>query len=382
MVSKQDVAIVAPLDWGLGHATRCVPLIRRLQSTHRVILASDGRAAAFLRREFPELPLVELPSYGIRYPTHPWAMVPAMVLQLPRLWMTLRAEQGLIQRLADENRCRVIFSDNRPGCHARGCRNVYMTHQVTIAAPTGLHWAEPWGARLHAWAYRAFDEVWIPDLPSPPGLAGKLSHGFRPIGARFVGILSRFTASSLPRAVGPGREVIALLSGPEPQRTMLEQRLADQARAIQQPLTIVRGQPECSEERIEGCLRWISHLETPELLERLRAAELVICRPGYSSLMDLTRIGVRALLVPTPGQTEQEWLGDHLARQGWFHSVRQDRFDLKRDMALAQSTPGMTPVPATNSEELLAEALAETLHAARSEAASSPAHSPAQRPVS
>lgn len=330
--------LVAALNWGLGHATRCVPLIQALRTRGcRVHLASDGAALAFWKGEFPDLPAHELPGWGIRYAPGPW-LLPGLAASLPRVWRALRAESVQAREIACRHDIAWILSDNRYGVHVPGVPSVLLSHQPHPALPRPLQCLEPLVESAMARLCRPFDELWIPDGPVFPGLSGRLGHPLRPQTfppLRYLGALSRFGATSTETVW----DTVAVVSGPEPARGLFEARLRRELPALPGHHLLVRGRPDlpAKRERI-GNLEVAPHLPTPELEAALASAGVVISRGGYSTLMDLAALGnAHALLVPTPGQTEQEALARELARAGLAHAVPQARLDLARDLALARS---------------------------------------------
>jgi hypothetical protein len=323
-------ALVCALDWGLGHATRTTPLVRSLQDRRsEVVLASNGRAAAFWRSEFPDLELRELPDYGVRYAPGPW-LVPTLLASFPRLLGAIRAERGLVRRWAGE--FDLVVSDNRYGCAIPGVRSVLLTHQLRLAAPRRLSWMEPFGERLMARLCRPFGEVWIPDRPSGRILSGRLGHPSRPDRfptLQYVGPLSRLSAVDPDPAWSGPWDVVAVASGPEPSRTSFEDALRHAL--VQRPgrHLLVRGRPDqISAPLADGTgLVEVPHLSGGALRAALQGAGTIVSRGGYSTVMDLDALGLlgeRCVFVPTPGQTEQESLAADLSARGLCRNCRED----------------------------------------------------------
>ena len=339
--------LLSPLDWGLGHASRCVPLVRALRKRGwRVVCCSDGAPLALLRAEFPDLEFRRVASTPIRYPKSGPAMLPTMLLQVPKILRATRALRRRTEELCAECGASLTISDNRPGFRAEGVESVYMTHQMRLKAPRGLAFLEGLAERLHDFAARGFSRIWIPDLPGEESLAGSLS-GKEDARHRRVGLLSRFGADA-GAAPGPGPgdgPVLALLSGPEPQRTLFERKVAEQLRALGARATIVRGlAPSAAAVPLPleaPNLRWIPFAAAAEIAALLKESSIVVARSGYSTVMDLACTGSRALLVPTPGQTEQEHLAGRLRRRGAFLAVAQDELDLAAQIPEALRFPGL-----------------------------------------
>ena len=347
--------LVAPLDWGLGHATRCIPIIKELLIQRcNVIVACAGPQKVLLREEFPSLSFIELRGYEIKYDKNRAFTILRLVSSIPKILIRIKRERAWLKRFAAREELDLVISDNRYGLATPGVFCIFMTHQLLIKTAFG-GWADRILQTLNYRTIRHFSRCWIPDI-TPIGLAGELSHPKRmpSISTRYIGWLSRFGAATHG---GTHRGfLLALLSGPEPQRTLLEKDILRQAAELGKApagcrLVIVRGLPEGGKAvsglwasgeaaasgqsapgaAAAGLPAWISlydHLPARALEPLIRDAGLILARPGYSTLMDLQRLGKRALLVPTPGQTEQEYLGPYLAQKGWASCVNQRDFSL------------------------------------------------------
>ncbi|TAK44576.1 MAG: glycosyltransferase [Saprospiraceae bacterium] len=345
--------LVAPLNWGLGHATRCIPIIRELQKQGaEVVLASDGRALALLRQEFPALTAIVLPGYNIHYPGA--NMILNMTRQLPGiLWAACRETQAARQ-LVTRHEISGIISDNRYGCHSRVVRSVFITHQLNIKvaksgcptpghSPASSFLLEKIANRFNRRYLRRFDECWIPDVEGEPNLSGELGHsqaGEEPGSFKYIGALSRMHNFEVPRKY----DAIAVLSGPEPQRSYLEKEIIGQARRLPFRFLVVQGKTETMVRQfIEKNIEVVSHLASEELNNALLASGVFIGRSGYSSIMDLAKTGRPAILIPTPGQTEQEYLAARFSRQGVFCVQEQGHLDLAEGLKEANRCPGLSP---------------------------------------
>jgi predicted glycosyltransferase len=344
--------LVAPLNWGLGHVARCVPLVRALEKMGaQVLLASDGSALHLLRAEFPHLPAFALPSYRIRYQSN--SMVWNIARQLPRITYAIRAEQWATERIVQNEGVQGILSDNRYGCFSRRADSVLLTHQLHLRVPNGpLEWAANQVLRV---ALRKFDQVWVPDVPDDESLSGALSHPpLKGFDVQYIGVLTRLQTKSADREY----DVAVVLSGPEPQRTFLEQILLEQAMTLPQKFIFVQGKPQTkSHHFVAEHVEVVSYLTSQALDRVLAASGAVVCRAGYTSLMDLAVLGKKALLVPTPGQTEQEYLAAFLSEKNAFLSQKQENIDLEAGLAQLENTNGMP------SERFNPEAFLDTLEA-------------------
>jgi len=334
--------LVCPLEWGLGHAARCIPIIRTLlDQNHRVTIAADGTPADLLREEFPNLPLVRLLGYGIRYPAS-GNMAMAMALQMPKLLAGAIREHVRLGQLIRDLAIDTVISDSRFGLFNKHVQSIYITHQLTIKFPRGLSLFEPLLARFHRTLIERYDECWIPDLPDEPNLAGELSHPRRlPSNAKFIGPLSRMSREAAP---GESCNLLIVLSGPEPQRTIFEKTiLAQVSQAVDLKIILIRGVTgKPSEWQKQGNVKLCSYLTSGQLNRLMLSAKMILTRPGYSTIMDLAALGKKAILIPTPGQTEQEYLATRLKKKMIFYSEPQKEFGLSRCLRAAKDYSGIT----------------------------------------
>lgn len=341
-ILKNKTILISPLDWGIGHASRCVPIIKILQDKKaNVLLAGDGRAASFLTKEFPGLDHVHLEGYGIRYPKN-GSMALSMLRQAPSVLGAVGREHRELHDLIDRYNIDAVISDNRFGLWSKKAYCVYITHQLMIKASGAWKMAEPLLSRMHGRYIGHYDECWIPDLPQAPGLAGDLSHAINRERSHFIGPLSRFS----PR-VGHTRrityDVMAMISGPEPQRSIFEDMLMSQLKACKLRSLVVLGKPD-SREDATGPHTGITvypHLDSGQMREMMYASGLIVCRPGYTSIMDLSALGLQAAFVPTPGQTEQEYLAELHTRNKHFYSMEQKHFNIEKMLQESKGYAGI-----------------------------------------
>ncbi|MFN0015813.1 MAG: glycosyltransferase [Saprospiraceae bacterium] len=328
--------LVAPLNWGLGHATRCIPLIKELEHQGAdVMLASDGVALHLLQAEFPHLPIFELPSYRIRYESANMAW--NISKQLPRIFWAIRHEHEAVGSLVREHGIHGIISDNRYGCFSAHSNNVILSHQLHPRVPGRvLNWVANYILRL---AISKFDSVWVPDVAEAPGLSGALSHGkILHKDTQFVGILTRMRAYE----ADPEYDVAVVLSGPEPQRSILEQLLLEQAVFMPHKFIFVQGKTQSKKHYyVADNIEVVSYLTSSDLNDVLMASKVLVTRSGYSSVMDLAGLGKKAVLIPTPGQTEQEYLAGFLSGQNIFIAENQRSFDLDAAIRQLSRTTGL-----------------------------------------
>lgn len=328
--------LVAPLNWGLGHVTRCIPLIQELERLGvEVVLGSDGVALHLLKAEFPHLKILELPSYQIRYQSN--NMVWNIGKQLPRMLWAVRSEQWATERVVRALGIQGILSDNRYGCFSKRANSVMISHQLHVRVPGwALKWSANQALRL---ALSKFNAVWVPDVADDNCLSGELSHGstVHPQ-THFAGVLSRMSAYEREYEY----DVAVVLSGPEPQRSLLEQRLLDQAISLPQKFIFVQGQTQAKKHYYAADnVEVVSYLTSKDLNDVLLASKTLVCRSGYSSIMDIVALGKKAILIPTPGQTEQEYLAEYFAERNAYLVQKQDAIDLLAGIKNVGRTSGI-----------------------------------------
>jgi UDP-N-acetylglucosamine transferase subunit ALG13 len=328
--------LVSPLDWGLGHASRMIPLIRRfIQDGHNVILAGSGRSAELLMNTFPGLIFVFLPCYTVRIGSGKHSYF-QLVLQLPALVFSVLREHRMARRIIRDRAVDIVISDNRYGLHSRNTYSVLITHQLSPVLPVLFRGLEfPLHIILRKLIQR-FDQCWVPDFSNPEiNLSGKLSHRYKmPSNARFIGILSRFGPPGATGEIQPSLryDVAVVLSGPEPQVSIFENQIFSQLFRLEKPAILMRGmrnKPVLETASLSSYIHLVSHLEADSFRQVLKQAGTVISRSGYSSIMDYIALDISAILVPSPGQSEQEYLAGWLSEKGWFTCVTQDELDLK-----------------------------------------------------
>lgn len=331
--------LVAPLDWGLGHATRCVPLIKAmLEHGWKITLAGEGPSLNLLIQEFPNLPTLELKGYRISYPKQGFLLIPKLIAQLPKIAQAIRSERIWLKQAQKEYQWDLIISDNRYGLSIMNAKCIFVTHQVWVLSGWSKFLDTILNKQLHRWI-KQFNQCWIPDEKENGGIAGLLSHppipsspayrqaSFSPFALKYIGPLSRLRTTINQE----GNKILVLLSGPEPQRTILEEKVIAQIKDIKEEFLVIRGLPNNAvQPKDSSHIKFRNHLSSADLSATLSSAKLVICRSGYSSIMDLLKLRKKAILIPTPGQTEQLYLGQLMKEKKWFIVEQQDDFQLTR----------------------------------------------------
>ncbi len=337
---NQKRILVAPLDWGLGHATRCIPIIRELQRQGaEVIIGSNGRPLKILRQEFPSMETCVIDGYGITY-RRSGSFAAAIIPQIPKLINSGFSEHKKLNRLVDELKLNGVISDNRFGLFHSEIPCVFMTHQVGIIMPPIFKWAEKFIYRLNYRIMNKYDRCWIPDFEGEENLSGILSHKYElPEQTSFIGPLSRFKKLE---GLEMKYDLLVILSGPEPQRKVLEEKLLQQLSEMNLKTLIVRGTPGTEEDlKTPSNISFVSHLNADELNKAMMQSKYIVSRSGYSTLMDLGATEKKAMLIPTPGQTEQEYLGEYFHEKKMFYCASQSSFNLKNALNEIENFSGL-----------------------------------------
>ena len=343
---KKKRILFSPLDWGIGHASRSIFLIRQLtEAGFEVLLAADGPSFPLLKSVFPDLDIIRLPFYRIRYSQH----IPAVwkiFFSLPSILKAIRREHKSTIEIVKKYGIDVIVSDNRYGVYHKDVASIIVIHQLKIRLPSGISFLEPVLFRWHMKFLSKFDRIWVPDFAGLPYLAGALSHPSnvpQPIRnkVRYGGIISRFMVPEYSK-VYPVRkifDVVVVLSGPEPQRSVLEKILIRKLRKRSWKVLIIRGIPWKKQGgSVYGNIQLVSHLPPNLFYTYLKKATYIISRAGYTSIMDLAVLGRSALLIPTPGQTEQEYLADYLAAGNYFVIMPQKNINIEKAFKQLEQT--------------------------------------------
>jgi uncharacterized protein (TIGR00661 family) len=328
--------LITPLNWGLGHATRCMPIINEcLAQGAEVIIGSDGRALNLLQKEYPQLTFIELPAYNITYQSN--NMMLNIAPQLFKIFRAIWAESRAIQQIIQEHQIDIIISDNRYGCRSNQVHSIFMTHQLNIKIPNRL--LEKTVAFFNQILIKRFDECWIPDFKNEKNsLSGVLGHRSSLKKLTYLGALTRmkYQESKIKN------DILIILSGPEPQRTYLEEQLLAQVQNISQSVIFVKGKTDLKDEVIQkNNLTIYNYMTAHQLNQTILESEIVITRSGYSTILDLAVLGKKAILIPTPGQTEQEYLGEYFHEKGIFYYQKQKDFDLETALKAVQDFKGL-----------------------------------------
>jgi uncharacterized protein (TIGR00661 family) len=331
-MSDVKKVLIAPLNWGLGHATRCIPIIRALEKIGTdIIVAGDYPSLSVIENEFPNIPCIRLISPCPTYNSGKSSIF-YLVNYLPGFLFSIIKEHRWLKKNAEKHRFDLIISDNRYGMYHHRIKSVFMGHQINLMLPEAIRFTQKFFSWINRSAIRRFDLCWIPDYEdSSQSLAGMLSrvkdnNGFY----KYIGPLSRFTGMKIPNKKITYK-IACILSGPEPQRTILEKIILAQLGKISDcRCIIIRGLPNSDEKLLSlpDHISYLNHASTEQMFHVIAASEVIISRTGYTSVMDLVTLNKPAILIPTPGQPEQEYLAEYLEAKNRFVIYPQSKLNI------------------------------------------------------
>jgi len=345
----QPTVLIAVLNWGLGHATRSIPVINQLlNQNYNVHIASDGDALVFLKKEYPDLVFHKLPSYNIRY-SHSSILINILKSSFS-IFNAIYKENVALRKIANEIKPKLIISDNRYGFYSKKYKSIIITHQINLYHRIAL--LGRIGSLFVKYYLNKFDEVWIPDFKGEKSLGGTLSLAPKSSKFKYIGPLSRLKSKPLPKKY----DIAIILSGPEPQRSYFEEIILNQLKKYEKEVIVVRGKVDSENEyALNENVIVKNYCLSQELNRIINQSDLIISRSGYSSIMDMAKLGKKAIFVPTPGQTEQEYLAKFLKDKKHFYSMQQKDFDLVK--ALEESKNYFGLMLETDLNEILLDVL-------------------------
>jgi uncharacterized protein (TIGR00661 family) len=322
--SNNKTILIAPLNWGLGHATRCIPIIKALQENNFIpIIASDGIALALLRKEFPYIQTLELPSYQIEYAKNGKNFKWKLLKNLPKMMEAIWEEKRLVKKWVKKYAIEGIISDNRLGVFSPKVPSVFITHQLNVMTGNTT-WIT---SILHQKIIKKYTECWVPDIENAPNLTGKLGHlKTNTLDLKYIGPLSRLHKKEVPQKY----DLMVILSGPEPQRGILEELLKREVLRFDGKVVFIKGivEKEQKKEEIEN-ITYYNFMNTRQIEQTFNESEIILSRSGYTTIMDLAVLQKKAFFIPTPGQYEQEYLAKKLKNNNLVPYVEQDNFRIE-----------------------------------------------------
>lgn len=308
--SARKRVLIGALDWGLGHAARCVPLIHRYrQEGWDVFPAAAGKGLLLFREEFPSLTVIELPAYDVQYSKTKYFFTGKLLWQSSKINDAIKAEQLMLKDLMSQYHFDLIISDNRFGLHHPEAESVFMTHQLRIQ--TGSRLSDWFAQRINYQYINRFDKCIVPDLAGENNLAGRLSHPEKmpEIPVEYIGPLSRLSTQKASVEC----DALFVCSGPEPVRTQFESLFIREAgKHPDLRFALLRGYAAHPIEAPHN-VDVRNHASVAEMSLLFAKSKLIVSAAGYSTIMDLYATKRPAVLIPTPGQGEQEYLAKYHA---------------------------------------------------------------------
>jgi len=334
--------IYAVCSWGLGHATRSLPVLRKLiAEDNNVTVISHDRSLTLLQHELgSQATYVDIPDYPILISENTRQFLAKTVVYWPKFIAQMEAGLQRLTKYLIQHPCDIIVSDGRYDMYSKRIPSFFISHQMRIMNPLRLQWFESGSEIFNKFFFKRFQEVIVPDYRKDD-LSGELSHGLKRIDENklyYVGVLSDFSKKSMKKDI----DYLLSISGPEPQRSTLEQTLFGQLQNLRGTIVVTLGKTESTVKNVEDNITVYSFVSKEKREELLNRAKLVVSRSGYSTIMDLAVMGTKALLIPTPGQIEQEYLGQYHRQKKTFYAMSQKNIDLSRDIPNAQKTRGIT----------------------------------------
>ena len=316
--------LIAPLNWGLGHATRCIPIIKALQENNYIpIIASDGIALELLQKEFPYIQTLKLPSYKIEYAKNGKNFKWKLLKNFPEMMKAIWKEEKKVRKWIKKYDIEGIISDNRLGVFSKKIPSVYLTHQLNVMTGNTTWFT----SILHQHIIKKHNECWVPDMEGIPNLTGKLGHIEKPdFNLKYIGPLSRLHKKEMPQQY----DLMIILSGPEPQRGLLEEKLKVEILDYKGNVVFIKGivEKDQKKEQLEN-VTYYNFMNSRQLEQTFNESEVVLCRSGYTTIMDLVKLEKKAFFIPTPGQYEQEYLAKKLKEEGLVPYAKQDSFRIE-----------------------------------------------------
>jgi spore coat polysaccharide biosynthesis predicted glycosyltransferase SpsG len=312
--------MIAALDWGLGHATRCVPIVRELEKNNHIIIGITSLTKSIFEEEFPHLQKINLPEYNIRYS----AFLPVwfkILLDWPRINKVIKSENQLLKKIIEINRIDCVISDNRFGLYSKSTHSVFITHQLFLKTPFLNSLAQYINKKL----ILNFNEVWIPDYEDEnKSLSGELSHGKHfHHNVKYIGPKSRLEKFD---SLVKNYDVLFLLSGPEPQQSILGRRLVAQVTEKPDLKFALVSNSFITESKSN--LEVFKSPNNQNLSKLIAQSKKIVCSCGYSTLMDMHYLEKKSLfLMPTKGQTEQEYLASFWNEKYKSYTIQKNNID-------------------------------------------------------
>ncbi len=328
-------------SWGLGHATRSLPVIRKLiDEDNKLTIISNGRSLELLKKELGDnIEYIDMPDYPMLLSKNSRQFMAKSMIYWPVFIRKMQKGLHQLTKMLEHKPCDRIISDARYDIYSKKIPSFFISHQIRIMNPLRIRMFETGSEIYNLFFFKRFRRVIVPDYKED-NLSGDLSHNLRKLDENkidYVGVLSDFQKKKTKKDI----DYLISISGPEPKRTMLEEKLLPQVNQLDGNIVITLGKTEQQDKLKKENIKTYAFLPKEQREDFLNRAKLVISRSGYSTILDLAVIGTKALMTPTPGQIEQEYLAKYHNKKGTFYSVNQNCIDFKRDIEIAKKTTGV-----------------------------------------
>lgn len=327
-IKEKPLILYSALDWGLGHLSRSIPLIRELiDQGWEVIVACNSIQKDILKQELPQLRTVFIEGYDVKYGKSRLSTWIKISLQARKILIKIKKERCWVADFVAKNNIKAVISDNRYGFFHPALPSVFITHQLNVLSGIGRFADRMIQKQLYHFINK-FTICWVPD-EKDNSLAGKLSHPdiLPAVPVKYIGPLSRFNA--VKSADTHTYAYAFILSGPEPQRTILENKIVDELKEVCEKCILIRGVVSNESKEINSMptnISIINYASSSDLENIIYQSRVIVCRPGYTSMMDLLKMRKQCVVIPTPGQTEQEYLAQYLSGKKFCATINQSAF--------------------------------------------------------
>lgn len=331
----------AVCSWGLGHATRSLPVIRKLEDEgNNITLVSHGRSLDLLKKELgTNHEYIDIPDYPMLLSNNSRQFMAKSMIYWPMFIHRMRKGLTKITKILKKKNYDKIISDGRYDVYSKKIPSFLITHQIRILNPMRFEIFEKGSEIFNLFFFKRFAGVLIPDYKTD-NLSGDLSHNLNKIDEKklhYVGALSDFKKINKKKDI----DYLISITGPEPQRTILQKRLLPQIKNLDGKIVVTLGKTEAKENITDEDVETYSFLTKKQREDILNRSKIVVSRSGYSTILDLAVIKTKALMTPTPGQTEQEYLAKYHNNKKTFYCVNQDKIDLAEDIKKTKRTTGI-----------------------------------------
>jgi uncharacterized protein (TIGR00661 family) len=328
-------------SWGLGHATRSLPIMRKLiQENNDLTIISHGRSLELLKNELgEEITYVNIPDYPILLSDNTRQFIAKSSIYWPLFLHRIQSGLRKLTKILEKNGYDTIISDARYDVYSKKVPSFFISHQMRIMNPLRIQIFETGSEFFNLFFFKRCRGVIVPDFKED-NLSGELSHELKKIDENrlhYVGVLSDFKKLDKKRDI----DYLLSITGPEPQRTKFEKVLFSQLDQLKGKIVVTLGKTDNIDLLENKQANVYSYLTRKKREEVLNRSKLVISRSGYSTILDLSVLNSHALLIPTPGQIEQEYLAQYHMKKNTFYAVNQESLSLKSDVIRAKKTTGI-----------------------------------------